>query len=52
LKGRIDSLNSSSQMDMIRMQSLMNKRNQAFELMTNVLSKFSKNRDAIIGNMR
>lgn len=52
LKGRTDSLNSSSQLDMIRLQGLMNKRNQAFEMMTNVLSKISKNRDAIIANMR
>lgn len=52
LKTHIDTLNSDSQMDMIRMQSLMNKRNQAFELMTNSVSKLSKNKDSIISNIR
>lgn len=52
LKTYIDTLNSDSQMDMVRMQSLMNKRNQAFELMTNSVSKLSKNKDSIISNIR
>lgn len=52
LKTYIDTLNSDSQMDMVRMQSLMNKRNQSFELMTNSVSKLSKNKDSIISNIR
>lgn len=52
LKGKIDSLNSSQQMDMLRMQSLTNKRNEAFDLMTNFIKKMQDNRSSIIGNMR
>lgn len=52
LKGSIDTVNSQSQMDMVRLQGLMDKRNQAFDMMTNTLSKTSKNLDGIIGNMR
>jgi hypothetical protein len=52
LQGFIDSQNSNSQMDMVRLQSLMNKRNQAFEMMTNALSKFNKTKDSVISNMR
>ena len=52
LKAHIDTLNSSSQMDMIRLQSLMNKRNQAFEMMTNSISKLNKPKDSVIGNLR
>jgi len=52
LKSSIDSVNSQSQMDMVRLQGLMDKRNQAFDMLTNNLSKFSKSMDSVIGNMR
>ncbi|MFC4160057.1 hypothetical protein [Chitinimonas lacunae] len=52
LKGKIDSLNSSQQMDMLRMQSLTNKRNEAFDLMTNFIKKMADSRSSILGNMR
>jgi pimeloyl-CoA synthetase len=52
IKAHIDGLNSSSQMEMIRLQSLMNKRNQAFEMMTNALNKISGSMDKVIGNIR
>ena len=52
LKGFMDTMNSQSQLDMIRLQGLINKRNQAFEMVSNALSKLSKPRDAIISNMR
>lgn len=52
LKGSIDTVNSQSQMDMVRLQGLMDKRNQAFDMMTNTLSKTAKSMDSIIGNMR
>ena len=52
VKGFMDSLNSSSQMDMIRLQSLTNKRNQAFDMMSNMISKLAKSRDGIISNIR
>ena len=40
------------QMDMLRLQSLSNKRNEAFETMTNFIKKMQDNRNSIIGNMR
>ena len=52
VKGAQDSLNSQSQLDMIRLQSCQNKLNQAYEMMTNFVSKFAKTKDTIIGNMR
>jgi hypothetical protein len=52
LKGKIDGLNSSQQMDMLRMQSLTNKRNEAFDLMTNFIKKMQDSRSSILGNMR
>ncbi len=51
-KSQIDSLSNSQQMDMLRLQSLSNKRNEAFEVMTNFIKKMQDNRNSIIGNMR
>ncbi len=52
VKGFIDAQNSTSQMDMIRLQQLMNKRNQSYETMTNTISKEAKTKDSIISNYR
>ena len=52
IKAGQDSRNSQSQLDMIRLQSCQNKLNQAYEMMTNFVSKFAKTKDTIIGNMR
>lgn len=52
IKGKIDAMSSSQQMDMLRLQSLSNKRNEAFEIMTNFVKKMSDNRASIIGNLR
>jgi len=52
LKSQLDGLNSDSQLDMIKLQSLVNKRDQSFEMLTNLISKFSKTKDAIIQNIR
>ncbi len=52
IKGYVDQLNSTSQMEMIRLQPLMNKRNQAYELMTNALQKLSGSLDKMIANVR
>lgn len=52
VKGYIDSLNSDSQLAMTRLQSLVNKRNQTFEAVSNFLSKGQKTRDSIISNFR
>jgi hypothetical protein len=52
IKTAVDSINNQSQMDMVRLQGLMDKRNQAFDMMTNTISKSGKSLDGIIGNMR
>lgn len=52
IKGQIDALGNSQQMDMLRLQSMTNKRNEAFEVMTNFVKKMQESRSAIIGNMR
>jgi len=52
LKGKIDALSNSQQMDMLRLQSMTNKRNEAFDVMTNFIKKMQDSRSSIIGNMR
>jgi DNA polymerase III alpha subunit (gram-positive type) len=52
IKTEIDQMSSSSQLDMIKLQGLINKTNQSTEMMTNLLQKFSGVLDKIIGNMR
>jgi chaperonin cofactor prefoldin len=52
LKASIDTVNTNSQMDMVRMQGLMDKLNQSIDFMTNWTSKNTKSMDSIIGNIR
>lgn len=52
IRGQIDSGSNSQQMDMLRLQSLTNKRNEAFDVMTNFIKKMQDSRTNIIGNMR
>ncbi|WP_256762208.1 hypothetical protein [Cohnella sp. WQ 127256] len=52
VKQSIDALGNSQQMDMLRLQSLSNKRNEAFDTMTNFVKKMQESRSSIIGNMR
>ncbi|MCW6536691.1 MBG domain-containing protein [Sphingomonas lycopersici] len=52
LKVKIDALSSYQQIDMLLLQSLTTKRNEAFEVMTKFLEKMQQSRQSIIGNMR
>lgn len=52
LKSQVDAMSNSQQMDMLRLQSLSNKRNEAFDLMTNFIKKMQESRSSILGNMR
>ena len=52
IKGMIDAESNSQQMDMLRLQSLSNKRNEAFDLMTNFVKKMHDGRASIVANMR
>ncbi|ANP71433.1 Putative secreted protein [Cryobacterium arcticum] len=52
LRGLIDSSSYSQQMDMLRLQSLSNKRNESFDVMTNFMKKMQESRSSILGSMR
>lgn len=52
LKNQIDHLNNSQKMENMRLQSLSNKRNEAFDIMTNFIKKMQESRSSIIDNMR
>ncbi|MDO9408307.1 branched-chain amino acid ABC transporter substrate-binding protein [Patulibacter sp.] len=52
VKGMLDAASNSQQMDMLRLQSMSNKRNEAFDVMTNFVKKMQESRSSIIGNMR
>ena len=39
-------------MDMLKLQSLSNRRNEAFDLMTNSVKKMVDSRSSILGNLR
>lgn len=50
-QGQMDVLSNSQQMDMLRLQSMNSKRNEAFDVMTNFVKKMQDSRSSIIGNM-
>ena len=51
IKSNIDNLSNTQQLDMLRVQSISNKRNEAFELMTTFIKKFSDLNSSIIRNL-
>lgn len=52
IKGMLDTASNTQQMDMIRLQAASNKRNEAFEVMTNTEKRRSDLNSSITGNMR
>ncbi|HZY20504.1 MAG TPA: hypothetical protein VFE82_18690 [Ramlibacter sp.] len=52
VKSRIDAMGNTQQQDMLRLQSLSNKRNEAFDIMTNFVKKMQDSRSSILSNMR
>ena len=52
VKAKIDSLNNDAQSDLSRMDNLVSKRDEAYTLSTDLLSKFSDGRSNIINNMK
>ena len=52
IKVQIDVASNTQQMDMLRLQSLSNKRNEAFELMTNFMKKMADGQSEINRNIR
>ncbi|WP_136417415.1 MULTISPECIES: hypothetical protein [Oxalobacteraceae] len=51
LKSTIDALSNLQQMDTLRLQSVMNKRNEGFDIMSNFIKKYSDVLDSIIRNL-
>lgn len=51
-KTQVDALGNTQQMEMMRLQSMTGKRNEAFDVMTNFIKKMQESRSSIIGNMR
>ena len=52
VKAKIDSLNNDAQSDLSRMDNLVSKRDEAYTLSTDLLSKFSDGRSSILNNMK
>jgi len=52
IKVQIDVASNTQQIDMLRLQSLSNKRNEAFDLMTNFIKKMANSRSEIVRNIR
>ncbi|WP_461537746.1 hypothetical protein [Spongorhabdus nitratireducens] len=52
LKGKIESLSSSSQLDLTRLQSTMNKYNQAFEQVSNFTQKYFQSLNTLTANLK
>ncbi len=52
VKAKIDSLNNDAQSDLSRMDNLVSKRDEAYTLSTDLLSKFSDGRSNILNNMK
>ena len=52
VKAKIDALNNDAQSDLSRMDNLVSKRDEAYTLSTDLLSKFSDGRSSILNNMK
>ncbi len=52
IKSKIDSLNNDAQSDLSRMDNLVSKRDEAYTLSTDLLSKFSDGRSSILNNIK
>ena len=51
VKSKIDSLNNEAQKDMTRLQSLVDRRDEAFSTASDLMSKISDTRSNLIGNL-
>lgn len=52
VKGRIDDASNTMQLDMLRLQSLTNKRNEAFAVLAAFLEKMRRDKADVVGNLR
>lgn len=51
MKGAVDTANSTSQMDMVRLQGLMDKRSQTYDMISNTLQKTDKGVSDVIDKL-
>jgi len=51
VRGTLDALANEQQLDMLRVQSLVTKRNEAFTLLTNFIEKYGRVMETILGNI-
>ncbi|MBL6080044.1 hypothetical protein JMJ56_18645 [Belnapia sp. T18] len=51
MKSAVDTANSTSQMDMVRLQGLMDKRSQAYDMISNTLQKTDKGTSDVIDKL-
>jgi hypothetical protein len=51
VKSKIDALNNSAQKDMTRLESLVNRRDEAFSTASDLMSKISDTRSNLIRNL-
>jgi len=49
---KADSLSSSQQIEMVRLQALQQRRNEAFDVVTNTYKKMGDSRSSVVSNMR
>ncbi|WP_461833100.1 hypothetical protein [Desulfothermus sp.] len=52
IKSKMDSLNSESQLDMIRLQGLMSKRDNIYQSISNLMKTDQKSKDNAVANLR
>ncbi|WP_461833099.1 hypothetical protein [Desulfothermus sp.] len=52
IKAKMDSLNSESQLDMIRLQGLMSKRDNIYQSISNLMKTDQKSKDNAVSNLR
>ncbi len=52
VRNQVDQASANSQLELISLQALINRRNQAVEFTTNLVQRFSSLKDRIIGNIR
>lgn len=52
VRGTLDALANEQQLDMLRVQSLVTKRNEAFTLLTNFIDKYGRVMETILGNLK
>lgn len=51
-RSKVDELSGNSQLEMIQLQGLINKRNQSYELLSTIMRQFTQSIDKAVNNIR